>query len=139
MDCQCDYEPSDVWCLTEPKARKEHKCCECGGTIRRGERHKRVSSLYDGRWSTFRRCADCAVTACDLKQLLEGYGSCLCDFWGDMRGEMYNIADYASVELLRKLEPVYAGFNAAVKERGGHGLSCMGEMFERLREEEAGG
>lgn len=41
-----------------PKARKQHRCCECGGIIEKGE----VYELYSGIWDepqTFKTCSEC--------------------------------------------------------------------------------
>ena len=47
-------------CYTEtfPKARKEHRCCECGGRIVIGE----IYHLFKGIWDepgTYKTCIDC--------------------------------------------------------------------------------
>jgi len=73
MSCCCaDVELCAVWEETTPRARKAYTCCECGGPIRVGERHHKISSLFEGSWDTSRsheRChaissllqADCDV------------------------------------------------------------------------------
>jgi len=72
MSCCCSDEICPVWEETTPRARRAYTCCECSGPIRVGERHHKVSSLFDGSWSTSRsheRChaissllqADCDV------------------------------------------------------------------------------
>jgi len=49
-------------CLSEtwPKARKAHKCCECGRTIQPGEKYMCISGIWDGRPSRFKTCTECA-------------------------------------------------------------------------------
>lgn len=42
-----------------PKARKEHKCCECYRTIKPGERYQLFKGCWDGEWETFKTCSDC--------------------------------------------------------------------------------
>lgn len=42
-----------------PKARKPHKCCECGQTIAAGERYCRVTGKWDGEVSTYSQHMEC--------------------------------------------------------------------------------
>jgi hypothetical protein len=42
-------------------ARKEHKCCECGRTIRAGEIYEYVSGKTDGDVWTAKTCAECTA------------------------------------------------------------------------------
>ena len=41
------------------RARKEHRCCECGNPIRKGCRYERVSGIWDGRPARFKTCLIC--------------------------------------------------------------------------------
>lgn len=43
-----------------PKARKAHECCECNGTISKGETYHRISGVWDEP-ETFKRCNDCQI------------------------------------------------------------------------------
>jgi hypothetical protein len=40
-------------------ARKPHECCECGETIRPGDRYEVASGCWDGAWSRFSTCLPC--------------------------------------------------------------------------------
>lgn len=42
------------------KARKAHRCYECGEIIRTGDRYERVSGKWDGKWDTYRFCLPCS-------------------------------------------------------------------------------
>jgi hypothetical protein len=58
--CSCeDGEPVDVWVHEVRKARKQHRCTDCGGVIAVGVMHNYYRMLYDGIWSTDRRCSAC--------------------------------------------------------------------------------
>jgi hypothetical protein len=46
---------SDRW----RTARKEHQCCGCGETIRRGDRYHFTSGIWDGEPASFKHCARC--------------------------------------------------------------------------------
>lgn len=65
LGCSCSIDACDLGvvaeCFSEKmvKARKEHKCCECGETIKKGETHEVASALWDGDWGTYRTCAIC--------------------------------------------------------------------------------
>jgi hypothetical protein len=52
---------NDFYSETMRRARKEHRCCECRRTIRRGEMYEHVAgktSGYDRPW-TSKTCAEC--------------------------------------------------------------------------------
>ena len=62
-ECSCVYVDVDNYAdLHEAKtrkARKEHKCNECGRTIGIRENYEHVSGLWDGRFSHYKTCMDC--------------------------------------------------------------------------------
>ena len=43
----------------QPCAVKPHRCCECGGTIAKGEMYHALSGVWEGRGQRFKVCADC--------------------------------------------------------------------------------
>jgi len=61
MDCDYDGdgEPIEFQNLTKPKARKEHRCTDCGGVIRIGEQYEYFAYKCDGALGVEKRCADC--------------------------------------------------------------------------------
>lgn len=69
--CSCEWSEGEQpeWCHARfCKARKEHRCCECGETIRKGERFEYTSGKWDGEIQAFKTCAYCA----DLRVTLQG-------------------------------------------------------------------
>ena len=40
-------------------ARREHRCCECGGTIQPLDVYERTVGLWEGGWDTFKVCLGC--------------------------------------------------------------------------------
>ncbi len=42
-----------------PKARKPHKCCECGSDIDPGEKYQKITGLHEGSWVEFKTCYVC--------------------------------------------------------------------------------
>lgn len=41
-------------------ARKAHRCCECRGEIRKGEKYHTVTGLWDS-WGRYKTCSECKV------------------------------------------------------------------------------
>lgn len=54
-----DCEPPQCYHRSLPKARKQHRCCECRGWIERGEIYERFEGIWDGEGLTFKTCPDC--------------------------------------------------------------------------------
>lgn len=48
-------------CARRPKARKPHRCQECGREIEPGEHYERVAATWEGEFFTNVACAHCAV------------------------------------------------------------------------------
>ena len=41
------------------RARKPHKCCECGTSISVGDRYQYSSGIWDGKPSDYKQCINC--------------------------------------------------------------------------------
>jgi hypothetical protein len=73
------YEECDeatIWRESKVRARKEHRCCECGEPIPPGMEYGRATSLYEGGWSTHSRCSACLILA-EWVATVTGY----CPLW----------------------------------------------------------
>ena len=58
--CGIDGEgPSAFW-RSNPKAKKEHKCCECFSLIGIGETYELSKGVWDGKFGSFRTCEICS-------------------------------------------------------------------------------
>lgn len=79
MDCYCDYDPPQFYSVTKPKARKQHRCEECGVAILPGELYERVSGKWDGYVDTFSTCERCH----DLRMWVQNNVPCLCFEYGN--------------------------------------------------------
>ena len=55
----CDGAP-EICNTRWPKAKKEHKCCECNRTILIGEEYERSSGKFDGSFWDEKTCNECA-------------------------------------------------------------------------------
>lgn len=69
IECVCldvDDSGPEVFSKTWRKARKDHRCCECGETIRPGQTYEYVKGLWDGSWDDFKTCAPCAKIRRDM-------------------------------------------------------------------------
>lgn len=52
---------AELWSESRAKARKEHRCGECGRTIKRGETYCKVFGVQDGDPFAGKWCAHCNV------------------------------------------------------------------------------
>lgn len=58
-----DSESCSFWDEESRKAKKLHKCNECGRQIAPGEIYLYCKWIYDGDWGTSKMCAHCEVAA----------------------------------------------------------------------------
>jgi hypothetical protein len=73
-DCYCDYERPTVYSQTKPVARVQHKCSECRGHIKPGEKYTKIWGVWDGDQATYKRCPDCEA----LLDYVEAHVPCFC-------------------------------------------------------------
>lgn len=70
-------------------ARKEHTCCECGGTIAKGEVYEYTSGVWEGQGSDFKTCMPDAELREDLFDLAHAqYGFNYGIVFGELRSEL---------------------------------------------------
>lgn len=82
-----DCEIPEFYCHKEPKARKEHRCCECKAPINKGEVHFFVSMKYEGEISTERQHLDCMNACMEVRSYQDEcvyYGG-LKEWWAECR------------------------------------------------------
>lgn len=80
--CNCDLndgDPIEMYDCKWVKARKEHKCYECGEMIKKDERYflETYLSLYDHKWKHIKTCNVCISIGCDFLDS--------CHYIGDIR------------------------------------------------------
>ena len=78
-DCVCDYDPPEFFSCYQPRARKQHRCYECGGEIRIGEQYEYAAGKWDGYVDTFKTCERCF----DIRQWVTNNVPCYCWAYGE--------------------------------------------------------
>ena len=117
LSCDYDYDVDGFNATKTVRAAKEHKCCECGGKIQKGERHEVNSGVWDGVPYRTRTCPDCAALICDLKRSVTGS----CSGWtlGGLRDQLECLSDLVdskfTIEQARRL---LAAYRATAPSRG---------------------
>jgi hypothetical protein len=61
-----DGDQASIFHSHKPKARKQHKCYECGEMIQVGEIYERVSGKWYDEWDTYRFCLPCSEIGCEF-------------------------------------------------------------------------
>jgi hypothetical protein len=79
-DCSCDYDAPAFYHCEIRKARKPHKCEECGGPIIPGDRYEHVRGCWEGYVSSFKTCERCR----DIRVWTKNNVPCLCWAHGNM-------------------------------------------------------
>lgn len=123
-------ELPEVYSATQPKARKQHKCCECRGVIERGEHYQLVAGLWSGEWDTFKTCLECSALRDELRAELrkEGYD----DDEGLAFGQVYEeVFEREHLPLIRRFMDIRRKRGAPESPRG------WMEQREKDREREA--
>jgi hypothetical protein len=70
--CDCsDFDAPAVYEEVTRRARKQHRCGECRGLIKPGERYEEIRCLWEGQWSAHKTCVTCSVIG---RTLLGCYG-----------------------------------------------------------------
>src|SRR5512141_2158603 len=93
--CECDGDPLNI--LDERfviAARKDHKCSECGRTIKTGESYEFVFGLANGKGHTYKTCVQCL----NLRNWITAHIPCFCWSYTMMREDAINVARAAAHE-----------------------------------------
>ena len=60
--CECEYDGDampTLWTETNPTARKDHRCDDCGGIIPAGQKYKHIKFKWEGEFETSNVCLGC--------------------------------------------------------------------------------
>jgi hypothetical protein len=60
------YDVTQCFTDTQPVARKEHRYCECQGTIFVGEAYHRADGIWCGEPNMYKVCVDCEALRKEL-------------------------------------------------------------------------
>lgn len=112
-DCSCDYDPPEFCTVTTPRARKEHRCYECGGRILKGEEYSYTAGKWDGMMSTFKVCERCW----SIKQWVQNNVPCLCWAYGNMIEDCKEAVVEAQHRAKEETRGLYFGFLRLVVQR----------------------
>ena len=85
MNCDCDNVAPEFHFLTTPKARKIHKCNECGCNIKIGEIYEKVNGKWEGIINTMKTCPDCIAIREKLAEM-----PCYCLTYTMVLDDMYD-------------------------------------------------
>lgn len=69
----CESLYPDFFRNEKRKARKDHKCGECGFSIKVGTYYKYIFGKWDGDVSSFKLCLFCDAVADCLNSMTDGY------------------------------------------------------------------
>ena len=64
ITCDCsntDYESPSIYNVKIVTAKKMHKCCECKESIIPKYKYENATSLWDGKFYTFKTCMRCVA------------------------------------------------------------------------------
>lgn len=89
MSFTCGCEDGPEWVrVKEQRARKPHRCWECGAPIKPGDLYEYVVGKWEGDVSVFRTCEPCA----DLRDSYAAQGYCYTygSLWEDHLDELLN-------------------------------------------------
>jgi len=90
--CVCDYERPSVISERTRRARKPHKCIECGREISPGETYEYTWGIWEGDADQFKTCSRCLA----VKQYVMAHVPCFCWTYGNLLDDARScIGEYA--------------------------------------------
>lgn len=116
MDCYCDYDPPEFYAAKIRLAKKQHKCGECAGYIKLGERYEHVVGKWDGYFDTFKTCERCI----DLQTWVKNNVPCFCPVHGNMDTSMREAIDGAYDRAPDEVRGLWFGFLRRIVLRARH-------------------
>jgi hypothetical protein len=66
-------------------ARREHKCCECGRVIQRGDRYESVVGKWEDEISRYRTCPLCV----EIREKFNSGGCTYTTIWEEIRDYLF--------------------------------------------------
>lgn len=94
--CDVDYDPPSFTHTTSLKARKIHKCIECGRQIEPKEIYEKTVDVWDSRFDTFKTCVHCVAARQWLLDKCGGF------YYGGVHEDLFEHArEYNMMKLYR--------------------------------------
>lgn len=81
-----DGEPAQLYQEKMVKARRQHRCYECGRPIQPGSVYERVSGRWEGEFSVYCFCIDCSSIS---RGLSCGDGRMFGNLWDDVTENLF--------------------------------------------------
>lgn len=135
-----DYEDGpSVFHQDTLKAKLNHRCTECHGIIEAGQHYERSSGIWDGRWSTYRKCKFCMDFESAFDAQFKGFmhSSAFGEMLSDSQHEMYRLysVDHPGrwFSVARKYVAIkknyYSQMKRAVRDKSGRGIPRSANKF----------
>ena len=111
MECSCEiYAGIDEGYpdFTSTKmftAKKDHKCTECKGVIKKGAQYEKTVGKWDGNFDTFKTCLDCLSLRREFFRGGYYYGW----IWEDFETYVDAVGAEISEKCLSNLSPIARG------------------------------
>lgn len=106
IQCYCDYDSPQVYSSKIVKARKEHRCYECGRTIKAGERYESAFGVSDGDTYQPHTCGDCV----DIRQFIQNNIPCFCWAHGNLFEDCFNVIEAAYEQAPDEVRGLWFGY-----------------------------
>lgn len=99
LTCGCDSDGyAEIFRQSYPKARKEHKCADCGKMIQPGEEYEYTFQVFEGDASSCKSCLACA----GIREALADLGFCF--EMGELRSAYIEYLDEYASQAIRRNE-----------------------------------
>lgn len=95
-------EMPECFVVRTPKARKQHKCCECRGRIQLGETYERASGIWDGEPMRFKTCCDCAALRAEVNEEADPWDLCPFEALGEWCQETREASFWARFKAIKE-------------------------------------
>ncbi len=82
-ECYCDFDGPEFCSVSIVKAKKSHRCIECGTEIKPADKYEKTVGKWDGDFDTYKTCCHCLA----VKQYVLAHVPCFCWVYGDMLSE----------------------------------------------------
>lgn len=121
-ECYCDYDPPAFYKEEIRRARKPHKCDECGGTISVGEQYEHVWGKWEGYVAHIDTCERCR----DIYQWTRNNVPCVCKVHGNLIEECEDAIDAATFRVSEETVGLRFGFLRRKVLRDKFNARCKG-------------